>query len=201
MTNSPLNHDSIVHYIEEWTGDDTITPLVSHVLSQENFFRLPASVGGKHHSQPGGLAQHTWEVLQLCRAMAGCPAYVHRKPDPQVLALAAIWHDMGKLQEYEIGECAGYPIFRHSSSASMGNSHIMSALVEWGRLLERIPCFPLTPLQRDKFTHCIAGHHGKLEWGSPVVPNSLEAIILHHADIQSVMLNGNKNPEMRSREK
>ena len=30
--------------------------------------------------------------------------------------------------------------------------------------------------------HMILSHHGKLEWGSPIVPKTREAILLHYAD-------------------
>ena len=30
--------------------------------------------------------------------------------------------------------------------------------------------------------HCILSHHGELQNGSPVVPKTLEAIVLHHID-------------------
>ena len=34
-----------------------------------------------------------------------------------------------------------------------------------------------------KLEHMILSHHGKLEWGSPVQPAFLEAVILHHLDM------------------
>lgn len=30
--------------------------------------------------------------------------------------------------------------------------------------------------------HIILSHHGRLEWGSPVEPTTIEAIIVHHVD-------------------
>jgi len=30
--------------------------------------------------------------------------------------------------------------------------------------------------------HIILSHHGKLEWGSPVEPATIEAVIVHHVD-------------------
>ena len=37
--------------------------------------------------------------------------------------------------------------------------------------------------------HCILSHHGKLEYGSPVTPATVEAIILNMADLTSAGLN------------
>ncbi len=30
--------------------------------------------------------------------------------------------------------------------------------------------------------HIVLSHHGKLEWGSPVIPKTVEALIVHNAD-------------------
>ena len=46
-----------------------------------------------------------------------------------------------------------------------------------------------------KLEHMILSHHGKLEWGSPVQPAFLEAVILHHLDMidsQEKSLKGQK---------
>ena len=34
----------------------------------------------------------------------------------------------------------------------------------------------------EMLQHIILSHHGKLEWGSPVEPATIEAIIVHHVD-------------------
>ena len=35
---------------------------------------------------------------------------------------------------------------------------------------------------RSQIIHCILSHHGEYEFGSPKLPRSIEAIILHFAD-------------------
>lgn len=37
--------------------------------------------------------------------------------------------------------------------------------------------------ERNQLVHIIASHHGKLEFGSPVVPSTLEAILVHNMDM------------------
>lgn len=34
----------------------------------------------------------------------------------------------------------------------------------------------------EMLQHIILSHHGRLEWGSPVEPATIEAIIVHHVD-------------------
>jgi 23S rRNA maturation-related 3'-5' exoribonuclease YhaM len=39
---------------------------------------------------------------------------------------------------------------------------------------------------RDAVIHCIHAHHGPVkEWGSPEAPRTIEALILHQADMLS----------------
>jgi 3'-5' exoribonuclease len=46
--------------------------------------------------------------------------------------------------------------------------------------LRAIPNFPET--LRTHLMHCLLAHHGELENGSPVVPKTLEAFVLHLID-------------------
>jgi 23S rRNA maturation-related 3'-5' exoribonuclease YhaM len=36
--------------------------------------------------------------------------------------------------------------------------------------------------------HIVLSHHGKLEWGSPVLPRTAEAILVHFCDILSATM-------------
>jgi 3'-5' exoribonuclease len=44
--------------------------------------------------------------------------------------------------------------------------------------------------QRRQLIHLIASHHGTQEWGSPVVPKTLEAILLHQIDLLDSRVQG-----------
>jgi hypothetical protein len=37
-------------------------------------------------------------------------------------------------------------------------------------------------LERAHLMHILAAHHGQIDWGSPVKPCSIEAILVHHLD-------------------
>src|SRR5664280_1117843 len=49
-----------------------------------------------------------------------------------------------------------------------------------GDKLRALPDFP--PLVRSLVEHMILSHHGKLEFGSPKVPQFPEALLLHYLD-------------------
>ncbi|MCA9976865.1 MAG: hypothetical protein KC413_13985, partial [Anaerolineales bacterium] len=48
--------------------------------------------------------------------------------------------------------------------------------------------FPSDKLQH--LVHLIASHHGTQEWGSPTVPKTLEAILLHQIDLLDSRIQG-----------
>ena len=92
-----------------------------------------------------------------------------------LIITASILHDIGKLYTYakkgmtfEVTEEGNF--LEH---IVMGTHIVMTAGQHVGMLTE-------TLLQ---VTHCIAAHHGKLQWGSPVEPATPEAMIVHYADL------------------
>lgn len=48
--------------------------------------------------------------------------------------------------------------------------------------------------QLNLLKHCLAAHHGKQEYGSPIIPNIPEAVILNQMDeLSAIMYKFNKN--------
>lgn len=58
--------------------------------------------------------------------------------------------------------------------------HIVIGLEMVSKHCAQISGFPAE--LKEELMHCIASHHGKLEYGSPVAPHIIEAIALHRAD-------------------
>lgn len=123
-----------------------------------------------HHAYPGGLLEHTLSVAELAMAIADhYPAL-----DRQILLAGAICHDLGKLKELATsGLTAEYT----DEGQLMG--HIQLGL----QLLERfLHASELDESQKTHLRHLVLSHHGLLEYGSPKVPMTAEALILHFAD-------------------
>ena len=57
--------------------------------------------------------------------------------------------------------------------------------------INKVPDFPEN--LKNNFLHLILSHQGKLEYASPVVPKTLEAITLYQADELSAKVNAYKN--------
>ena len=94
--------------------------------------------------------------------------------DTGLLIASCILHDIGKMQEYN----EQLAIDRTTEGRLLG--HIVLGLLSLQRYMEGLDEFP--PAKWQKLLHVLISHHGRLEWGSPQVPMTLEAIALHYID-------------------
>lgn len=134
----------------------------------------PAAVTN-HHAYPGGLLQHTLDLIDLAQAIA--PKYPN--VDFELVTMGAFLHDLGKIEELsgegestytDRGQLVGHIVI----GVQMLGEKIAAAAEKSG---EAMP-----DTLRWQLEHLILSHHGQLEYGSPKVPMSLEAIALHHLD-------------------
>jgi len=124
----------------------------------------------KHHSYMGGLAEHSLNVAQICDFLAPRYKFVNR----DLLIAAALLHDIGKI--YELSP------FPENDYTDQGKllGHITMGATLVSTEMAQITGFP-KELQ-NLLLHCLLSHHGKLEYGSPITPRTIEAFILSHAD-------------------
>jgi 3'-5' exoribonuclease len=123
-----------------------------------------------HHAYLGGLIEH---VLSLC-GMAALAASHYRSIDLDLLLTGVVLHDLGKIYElsYERG-------FSYSTEGQL-LGHIIIAMRIVAEKLAAMPDFP--PRLRTLVEHMILSHHGRLEFGSPKLPQFPEAMLLHYLD-------------------
>lgn len=131
-----------------------------------------------HHYGHNGLAKHTYEVAKLVRENGFIIGGFGHPVDWNVLFLASVFHDIGKIYDYnfcvtpEKVEWVGTPHKRLIH-------HISRSGIIWSKAVDKTSlCKDL----HDDVLHCILSHHGKREFGSPVAPFSREAWILHLCD-------------------
>ncbi len=145
---------------------------------RHQYEQCPASVRG-HHAAIGGLLQHTTEVAAIARTIArACGA------DLELVLAGALLHDIGKLEAY-----SWEGVFEHTEAGSTIGHVVLGALM-LDRRLSQEPEPPCTPVERNLLLHLVLSHHGKLEFGSPVPPMTLEAEVLHWADNASAKTAG-----------
>ncbi len=137
-----------------------------------------AAAKGFHHAYVGGLARHTLSVMRLAEAVA---SLYPRDLDAEVLLLGAFLHDLGKLEELS-PQSGGY------TDAGRLLGHILLGARLLRHRAEAVPGFPANLLQH--LEHLVLSHHGQKEWGSPVLPQTMEAITLNFLDNLDAKLTG-----------
>jgi len=117
------------------------------------------------------LLEHTVTVAQAVSALSA----IFPGLDRDLAVSGALLHDIGKLDTYETIEDR---IEMTDDGRLQGEIVLGYSLVR--AEIDRHPAFP-QPL-RQALLHIILSHHGALEHGSPVVPCTREATLVHMAD-------------------
>lgn len=143
--------------------------LFQGALLQE-FSRAPAAKM-MHHACLGGLLEHTLSVAGL--ALKICEHYP--RLDRDLLLAGALLHDLGKVREFSY---ASLPFDYTDQGRLIGHLVLGAEMVR--RQAEGVP--ELAPARLDQVLHLILSHHGRHEFGSPCLPMTREAILLHHLD-------------------
>ncbi|MGH7537074.1 MAG: HD domain-containing protein [Gemmatimonadales bacterium] len=163
--------------VDAWRGELT-KPRLAAVLAlfyedhefRHAYERCPASVAG-HHAALGGLLKHTVEVGAIARTIARAAG-----ADVELVLTGVLLHDIGKLEAYRWDG-----VFEHTDAHYLVGHVVLGALMLERRLDEA--AVPLcNAAERRLLLHLILSHHGRLEHGSPILPLTLEAEVLHWAD-------------------
>ena len=137
---------------------------------RERYERCPGAVRG-HHAQLGGLLKHTTEVAAIGRTIARTSG-----ADGELVLAGVLLHDIGKIEAYSWDG-----LFDMTERGRLIGHVALGALMFERRIKEAAEP-PCTERERDILLHLLLSHHGRLEFGSPVPPMTLEAEILHWAD-------------------
>lgn len=133
-------------------------------------FKFHSAAKTVHHGFVGGLLEHTLGVTRHCNYFASAYPMLNR----DLLLTAAMFHDIGKLEELSV-----FPENDYTDEGQL-LGHIMIG-AEWvGEHIRQIPDFPVR--LGNELKHCILAHHGELEFGSPKKPALAEAVALSFAD-------------------
>ena len=151
-------------------------------------YRVAPAAKYYHQAYRHGLLEHCLGVAQAVSAISATFPGIDR----DVAVTGALLHDIGKLEAYTGGNPAadGAP----SATGAPGGRDGIIDLTDAGRLqgeialgyyrirrmIEEIDGFPAELAQA--VGHIILSHHGSLEHGSPVVPCTREATLVHMID-------------------
>lgn len=136
----------------------------------EKFKKCPAAVV-HHENYIGGLLKHTYNVLNVAMSIAANYQFINR----DLLITSAIFHDIGKIENYS------YTTNIKLSRKGCFMEHISLGILIVSKMIDKIDGFD--ELNKEKLLSAILSSHGQPDYGSPIVPKTMEALILHHADL------------------
>lgn len=140
-----------------------------------NNLRCATAAVSNHHAYPGGLVRHTVDLMEMCLLLG--PRY--QRIDTELLTFGAFLHDLGKIHEINASGELNY------TDRGQMVGHIVIGVQMLGDMIadlehETDEDFPVE--LRTHLEHLVVSHHGQLDFGSPRLPATLEAITLHHID-------------------
>jgi 3'-5' exoribonuclease len=134
-------------------------------------FRDAPAAKTYHQAYRHGLLEHTVSVAQAVSAAAAYFPGIDR----DVAVTGALLHDIGKTEAYNDD-----PLAIDLTDAGRLQGEIPLGYYKVRRQIEEIPGFD--PGLAQAVLHIILAHHGSLEHGSPVVPATREAVLVHMID-------------------
>jgi 3'-5' exoribonuclease len=162
--------DGIIASVKDpWIRQLLAALFIDNAALRQAFSKAPAAKG-MHHVYLGGLLEHTLSILAMAERACGHYAAMNRD-----LVLAGVFlHDVGKTAELSYQRSFGYT----DEGKLIG--HISMECECINREAAKINNFPEE--LRIQLLHIVLSHHGKLEFGSPVLPKTPEALLVHYLD-------------------
>lgn len=177
-------------YIRETVGslaDPRLRELCLRFLQthEERFLRT-AAARNYHHARRGGLVEHVAQMMRAAAALTN----VYDDLNADLVFAGVLFHDCGKLWENSYRK-AGFTMPHREAGELLGHIPLGIELInklwrdiceEEGALASWKDLVPRTEDVRLHLLHLVASHHGTHEFGSPVLPKTPEAVLLHFID-------------------
>ena len=166
----------LVYRISDGELRESVRSLIN---SHEDAFYSSVSSTGFHHAYPQGNAEHTLEVARVSfHLKIAYNAETNVKIiDDDILIAGALLHDIGKIHCYEIKKDS-----IETTEIGYSQAHVIHGI--------KLVSEHVKTKHLDDIIHIIASHNNLREWGSPVFPQTVEAWIVHVADMLSAKTMG-----------
>lgn len=128
-----------------------------------------------HHAYVGGLLEHTWEMLQIAKALKGH----YPKINMDLVNAGVILHDCGKVDELAI----------QTAIQITDEGKLLGHIYLGAQKVNQLAPKDMPKDLLNEIIHIVLSHHGSLEFGSPVLPKTTEAIAVNAMDQASSKTN------------
>jgi 3'-5' exoribonuclease len=153
----------------------SLKELLNNIFSDKDLaarYKTSPAAEQIHHSFRGGLLEHVVEMLELSDVFRK----FYKEPDYDLVTTGIVLHDIGKLFELKI---VGMVVQKTTEGYLLG--HLIKSFEFMTEKAKGI----LDDETLLNLKHIILAHHGQLEYGSPVMPSTIEAAIVHSVDMAS----------------
>jgi 3'-5' exoribonuclease len=161
-------------------GNPHLGALVSRFYDDSDFVaRLSRAPAARrvHHAYVGGLLEQLSDMLALADGVLA----LYPDLNADLLRAGILLHGVGKTAEFTVaGDIDQTDAGRLLGHIVLGDEQVAAAIAE-------IEGFPDELGLRVR--HMLVSQHGKLEWGSPRQPQTLEALILYHLEDLTAQVN------------
>lgn len=170
---SPVPQDELVRKLNNYIAsikDEDAQKIVRKIVD-ENYNALvtyPAA-SRNHHEFMSGLLYHTISMAD----MASLIASYYDNIDKDILIAGVLLHDVGKVIELSGPIATKYTL----EGKLLGHISIMTSEIR--RVARDLNITSETPILLE---HMVLSHHGNKEFGSPILPLTREALLLHFVD-------------------
>lgn len=164
-----INNQWLSLLAEEFLNDSTLM----------DRFKKSAGARRWHNAYIGGLLEHTYEVMLIVEKVCS----FHSEASQDLALMAAFLHDIGKVAELDPNT------FEYTLEGRL-IGHLTLSFELLSKKIDLIENFPKDLELHLK--HILLSHHGEYEQQSPVLPKTLEATIVYHADELVSQANGVK---------
>ncbi|WP_281183436.1 3'-5' exoribonuclease YhaM [Staphylococcus schleiferi] len=170
---APMSPEEIKDAMQEYIFEIENAPLqrvTRYLLNkyEDRYFVYPAA-SSHHHNFVSGLSYHVLTMLKIARSLCDIYPELNRS----LLYSGIILHDMGKVRELSGPVATSYTLEGNLlGHISIASDDVADAARELNVDGEEILLL----------RHLILAHHGKLEYGSPKLPQVKEAEILNYID-------------------
>ncbi len=160
---------------DKWVRELSMSLLTDPEIAGK--YKLCPAAKTIHHAFIGGLLCHSLQLIKVADAVLPLYSDINR----DLVLFGCAFHDFGKIFELSYDSSFGYT----DEGKLVGHITIGATLID--RKIRLIPGFPKELEMQLK--HLVLAHHGRLEYGSPKRPATIEAQLVHHLDDMDSKLN------------
>ena len=183
-----IKDNGLKYFLRWFLGDDYLGP---------EYFAAPGAAN-KHHAFDGGLAYHSIHAAKLGWRIAKHYEKLGFNISLDVVVAGILLHDIGKIKCYGKNENGQWvktkedSLFHH---IPIGYHCLLNGAALYNAQQKDLQFYQIDNEVVEHLGHIILSHHGRRAWSSPVIPQTLEAYVVHTVEMMDGYMDNLKKGE------